>query len=140
MNIKKTFLMFLAVIVAISSMHLWNRMSDYFCNKLASRKRIISSVSLNFKEKNKEKKTDAIILLATRRSGSSIVGSIFNERHNVTFLYEPLFPFGKSGCGNDVEDNATSLLRSAATCHFENFKALYQPFKRDDAYSRFDNN
>jgi len=81
-----------------------------------------------------KEKTDAVILLTTMRSGSSIVGSIFDERRNVTYLYEPLFPFGDSGCGDVVREKVLSLLHDASTCHFENFKALYEDSNRFDRY------
>ena len=82
-----------------------------------------------------KEKTDAVILLTTMRSGSSIVGSIFDERLNVTYLYEPLFPFGDSGCGDEVRKDAVALLYHASTCHFEKFKGLYEPRKRFDRWA-----
>ena len=78
-------------------------------------------------------KTDAVILLTMMRSGSSIVGSIFDERKSVTYLYEPLYPFGEK-C--EDKDSALALLRHASTCHFEKFKALYEPTNRYDKWSR----
>jgi len=79
--------------------------------------------------------TAAVILLTMMRSGSSIVGSIFDERENVTYLYEPLYPFGEE-CDNKSRDNALALLRHASTCHFENFKSLYDLTDRYDKWSR----
>jgi len=46
-------------------------------------------------EHSRKEEVDAVILLSMTRSGSSIAGSLFNERVNVTYLYEPLFPFGR---------------------------------------------
>ena len=131
---KKNFLILLACLVTVYSVIFFSRISDYLSDKLAIAKKINSAVD----SKNK-RKTDAVILLTTMRSGSSIVGSIFDQRYNVTYLYEPLFPFGESGCGNDIKNNVMSLLRSAATCHFENFKELYQPTNRDDTWARYEN-
>ena len=132
MKTKRT-LIFLAILVTASFIIFSNKISVHLPGKFAFAKKIISAVDMKSK-----KKTDAVILLTTMRSGSSILGSIFDQRHNVTYLYEPLFPFGESGCGNDVKGNVTSLLLSAASCHFENFKALYQPTNRFDTWARYE--
>ena len=126
-------LIFLAILGTTSFIIFSNEIFVHLSGKLAFAKEINSAADMKSK-----KKTDAVILLTTMRSGSSILGSIFDERHNVTYLYEPLFPFGESECGNDVKGNVTSLLLSAASCHFENFKALYQPTNRSDIWARYE--
>jgi len=82
-------------------------------------------------------KTDAVILLTMMRSGSSIVGTIFDERENVTYLYEPLFPFGeKMICESNTRKSALAVLRHASTCKYEKLPALYQPSDRNDIHAK----
>ena len=82
------------------------------------------------------KKTDVVILLTMMRSGSSIVGSIFNERVNVTYLYEPLFPFGKQQCDEKTRQSSLDVLRNVSSCHFEKLRLLYHSSTRDDIYAK----
>ena len=78
------------------------------------------------------RKPRVVILLTMMRSGSSIVGSIFNERTNVTYLYEPLFPFGEQRCDEKRRNDSQAVLRHISTCHFEGLPPLYEPSKRYD--------
>ena len=78
------------------------------------------------------KKTDAVILLSMTRSGSSILGSIFNERENVLYLYEPLYPFGQQECDDKTREQSMEVLKHTASCHFEKLAGLYQSSTRDD--------
>jgi len=81
-------------------------------------------------------KTKVVILLTMMRSGSSILGSIFNERVNVTYLYESLFPFGKQACDETTRKSSLAVLRNVSNCQFENLRYLYQNSTRDDTYAR----
>ena len=83
--------------------------------------------------RDKEEKTDAVILFTKMRSGSSIVGSIFNKRENVTYLYEPLYPFGRGelSCKQDLEERLLAL-KYISTCQFEKLAQLYQETNRYD--------
>ena len=82
------------------------------------------------------RKPRVVILLTMMRSGSSIVGSIFNERTNVTYLYEPLFPFGEQRCDEKRRNDSETVLRHISTCHFEGLPPLYEPSKRRDIYAK----
>ena len=64
----------------------------------------------NLESENSKRKIDVVILLTMMRSGSSIVGSIFNERVNVTYLYEPFFPFGKQECNEKTRQSLLKVL------------------------------
>ena len=81
-------------------------------------------------------KMDVVILVTMMRSGSSIVDSIFNERINVTYLYEPLFPFGKQKCNEKTRQSLLEVLRNVSSCHFENLSFIYQTSTRDDIHAR----
>ena len=81
-------------------------------------------------------KPGVVILLTMMRSGSSIVGSIFNERTNVTYLYEPLFPFGEQRCDDETREDSQAVLRHISTCHFEKLPPLYEPSKRNDVHAK----
>ena len=88
----------------------------------------------------KREQPDTVILLTMTRSGSSILGSIFNERTNVTYLYEPLYPFGLiSGleCNdNFTKDDISAVLRFIAKCDFENILPYYRRSKRTNEYAK----
>ena len=87
----------------------------------------------------KREQPDTVILLTMIRSGSSILGSIFNERTNVTYLYEPLYPFGLTGleCNeNFTKDDISAVLRFIAKCDFENILPYYRRSKRTNEYAK----
>ena len=80
---------------------------------------------------------DTIILLSMIRSGSSILGSIFNERRNVTYFYEPLFPLSSlNNCDEQYSPaDFETAIRSIATCEFGKLVPLYQRMSRTDRFS-----
>ena len=127
----------LIVFIVIGSYLMFSKQNFLFCqmDKISEIKSLDRKTSA---QQTKTEKTDAVILLTMMRSGSSILGSIFDERANVTYLYEPLFPFGENGvmCKNETGENALDVLRFAATCKFENFQALYQPTDRFDKHAK----
>ena len=89
----------------------------------------------------KREQPDSVILLTMIRSGSSILGSIFNERTNVTYLYEPLYPFGpisgiKECNENFTKDDISAVLRFIAKCDFENILPYYRRSKRTNKYAK----
>ena len=133
---KKTILS-LIVFIVIASYVMFSKKILFLCqmDKISEIKSLDRKTSA---QQTKTEKTDAVILLTMMRSGSSILGSIFDERANVTYLYEPLFPFGENGvmCKKETRENALDVLRFAATCKFENFQALYQPTDRFDKNSK----
>ena len=96
----------------------------------------ISSKQKYLNDARPTKKVNAVILLSMIRSGSSIVGSIFNERSNILYLYEPLFPFGKQKCDEKTRQELLEVLRQAISCHFENLGDLYHNSTRDDTGAR----
>ena len=89
----------------------------------------------------KREQPDTVILLTMIRSGSSILGSIFNERTNVTYLYEPLYPFGlisgiKECNENFTKDDISAVLRFIAKCDFENILPYYRRSKRTNEFAK----
>ena len=86
-------------------------------------------------ERTEKKKTDAVILLSMIRSGSSIIGSIFNERENVFYLYEPLFPFGLQKCDEKTREDSLRVLNYTISCQYEKLSQLYQPSTRNDVHA-----
>jgi len=82
------------------------------------------------------RRPDVVILLTMMRSGSSIVGSVFNERENITYLYEPLFPFGKDKCNENTRKKSLAVLKHISMCQFEHLKPYYQLSKRNDVYAK----
>ena len=80
-----------------------------------------------------------VIILTQRRSGSSVLGELFNQKLGVPFFYEPVFPFGELPCEGQWE-NRTQVVTYIANCNFDRLKALYtaafERTKRDDKYAR----
>ena len=83
-------------------------------------------------ETTEENRPKVVILLTMMRSGSSILGSIFNEHKNVLYSYEPLFPFGLQQCNETTRRSSVEVLRSMSSCHFENLGPLYKTSNRRD--------
>jgi len=83
------------------------------------------------------KDTDAVILYTMTRSGSSIVGSVFNQKNLVTYLYEPLYPFSVE-LPNELLEERIQTLHYFATCQFDKvlpiYEKAYKTFKTDDRY------
>jgi len=80
-------------------------------------------------------KTDAVILFTKMKSGSTIVGSIFNKRKKVMYLYEPLYPFSETPCVFALEERLR-VLYSVSSCHFEKVGPLYQLTRRPDTIAQ----
>ena len=95
-----------------------------------------SKISVKGPNDSDSKKNKVVILLTMMKSGSSIVGSIFNERANVSYLYEPLFPFGEQECDENTRRSSLEVLRNISNCHFENLAPLYNPSKRSDIWGK----
>ena len=121
---KKTFAAF-AVCLLVVSYAYFTRMGS----KTGTNKKFLKT---SVTKDDFSEKTDVVILLTMMRSGSSILGSIFNERVNVTYLYEPLFPFGAQECDEKTRQSSLEVLRNVSSCHFENLQLLYQSSTRDD--------
>ncbi|XP_076801917.1 carbohydrate sulfotransferase 1-like [Clavelina lepadiformis] len=73
------------------------------------------------------------------RSGSSILGELFNQRTGVTYLYEPVFPFDERPCERLYEDRI-QVLRHISRCEFFPLPALYKKAynvtNRNDIHAR----
>ena len=108
----------------------FSRMRSIIDNKMISK--ITDPIN---QSENSKKKIDVVILLTMMRSGSSIVGSLFDMRVNVTYLYEPLYPFGKQECNGKTRQSSLAVLRNVSSCHFENLALLYQSSTRNDFIS-----
>lgn len=70
------------------------------------------------------RKPQVVIVLSQMRSGSSVVGEMFNRRSDVSYFYEPLYPFGMGSC-NHVSNDRLEVLRKFATCDFDGLDRLY---------------
>ena len=128
LSMTKKILAAFAIWLLIVGYAYFSRMRSIIDNQKFSK----TSDPKNCESENSKKKIDVVILLTMMRSGSSIVGSIFNERINVTYLYEPLFPFGKQECNEKTRQSSLEVLRNLSNCHFENLGLLYQSSARND--------
>ncbi|XP_078482830.1 carbohydrate sulfotransferase 1-like [Ciona intestinalis] len=82
---------------------------------------------------------NAVILLTQRRSGSSIVGELFNQYVNVSYFYEPLFPFDDT-CKQSLQNQTQKTIQHIASCELTHLPKLYNEAfnvtNRDDKYSK----
>ena len=53
---------------------------------------------------DREDKPLSVFVVTQCRSGSSFFGEIFNRQPNVTYFYEPLYPFRSKDCGPAAEE------------------------------------
>ena len=85
------------------------------------------------------KRRKSVILLTQMRSGSSVIGELFNQKLGVPYFYEPVFPFGEEPC-NAQWQNRTQVVEEIANCRFDKLKALYasgfERTKRPDMFAR----
>ena len=83
----------------------------------------------------KQRRTDVVILFTKMKSGSTLVGSIFNKRKDITYLYEPLYPYGEFPCNYSLQKRLETL-HSISSCQFEKVAMLYQNSHRIDKTSK----
>jgi len=67
----------------------------------------------------------AVVLFTQMRSGSSVLGEIFNQRSDVTYFYEPLFPFDERPCDSLLKDRV-EVLRQISSCQFGDLRNMYK--------------
>lgn len=90
----------------------------------------------------RENRPLSVFVVTQCRSGSSFMGEIFNRRRNVTYFYEPLYPFRKANCYAAEEESvrkmSVALVENIARCRFANMSrdyrtALAKTKQRDEA-------
>ena len=90
----------------------------------------LQSNSNRFKKISSKTEGPLTVFVVTQcRSGSSFLGEIFNQRRNVTYFYEPLYPFRKSNCNpttNELKKDSVNATEIIARCEFEKLHQLYQ--------------
>ena len=76
-----------------------------------------------------KKKPLVVFLVSQCRSGSSVLGELFNQRSGVTYIYEPLYPLRtRNGVQSPPELlNATKeLVEDMARCKFTQLPHFYR--------------
>ena len=82
-------------------------------------------------------KRKVVILLTQMRSGSSVIGELFNQKRGVPYFYEPVFPFGEAPCTSQWQ-NRTQVIENIAHCRFDKLKSQYASgFKRSQRPDHF---
>ena len=73
------------------------------------------------------KKLTAVLLISQFRSGSSILGEIFNRNKNVTYLFEPLYPLSYQwqSVHDDLVNESVRSVELMVRCQFEHLTDLY---------------
>lgn len=78
---------------------------------------------------SQDKRQTAVFLVSQCRSGSSIIGELFNRRANVTFLYEPLYPFREFNgrpLAEALVPKSVEAVEAIARCNFTRLPELYR--------------
>lgn len=76
------------------------------------------------------KRRKVVILLTQMRSGSSVIGELFNQKIGVPYFYEPVYPFGEIPCTAQWR-NRTQVIENIAHCRLDRLTALYtEAFER----------
>ena len=71
----------------------------------------------------------SVLLLSQCRSGSSILGELFNQRKDVTYLYEPLYPFRESNGISSRWKLVPEMVQAVgdmARCRFDRLPKMYK--------------
>ena len=72
----------------------------------------------------------AVILISQFRSGSSIIGELFNRNfRHTTYFFEPLQPFGKADwmpVHSALKERSVKVVEDIARCKFRRLTKLYQ--------------
>lgn len=85
------------------------------------------------------KPADTVIILTQMRSGSSVMGEIFNQKRGVSYFYEPLLPFFENTC-ETLRDDRIEVLRKIASCQFDLEEHYIRGFiasKYTDKYAQY---
>uniref|UniRef100_H2YAG4 Sulfotransferase n=2 Tax=Ciona savignyi TaxID=51511 RepID=H2YAG4_CIOSA len=121
-QLKKIYLV--GILIGVGTLVLYNRWSSI----LPGAPGIISSSG-----------PGTVILLTQRRSGSSILGELFNQYVDVSYFYEPLFPIDET-CNPSLRQNAVEIVQRIINCDLNQLPMLYEKAfnvtDRNDKYSR----
>jgi len=81
------------------------------------------------RERPPNEKITSVLLVSQCRSGSSVVGELFNQRRGATYLYEPLYPL-RTENGVQVPDElirgSTELVDDIVHCRFHRLPRMYR--------------
>ena len=98
-------------------------------SKVTSAKVTSANMTIAKVTNDKVTRRTAVLLVTQCRSGSSILGELFNRRERVVYLYEPLYPLRSHGCGPipvEFEARAVRAVEDMVRCEFADLPALYQ--------------
>ena len=83
-----------------------------------------------FAESHVAKKKPLVVFLVSQcRSGSSVLGELFNQRSGVTYIYEPLYPLRtRNGVQSPPEllNTTKRLVENMARCKFTQLPHFYR--------------
>ena len=116
----KTFVVAVILIIYLSVLH-------YFHHDSLEKR--FSQLKHSLLYENSVKSTKAVLLVSQCRSGSSILGELFNQRVNVSYFYEPLYPFRKKDCFQtpvSLKESSVAALKSMIKCDFTKLSQLYE--------------
>jgi len=118
-----TFIVTVIVIISLNVSYFNNPdVLDQSLSKVAKLKHLVF-------DKTSFKKSKVVFLVSQCRSGSSILGELFNQRTNVSYLYEPLYPFREKNCvelPKSLKESSVEALNAMTKCNFTKLQQLYK--------------
>ena len=82
----------------------------------------------NLKHQANETKPTAVLLISQYRSGSSILGSLFQQQEGSFYLYEPLFPMSHRfrAVHTDLLEDSVKAVDLMVRCKLESLRDIYK--------------
>ena len=81
------------------------------------------------RENPPSEKNTSVLLVSQCRSGSSVVGELFNRRRGATYLYEPLYPLRTADyvqAPDELIPLSTELVNDTVHCRFQRLPEMYR--------------
>jgi len=81
------------------------------------------------RENPTSEKITSVLLVSQCRSGSSVVGELFNRRKGATYLYEPLYPLRTANgvqAPDELIPRSTELVDDIVHCRFHRLPEIYR--------------
>lgn len=127
MKYPKFHITFLVTVIVIIYLHV------LYYNQQDSLDKKFSQPKDSLLYENSVKSRKAVLLVSQCRSGSSILGQLFNQRVNVSYFYEPLYPFREKDFFQtpvSLKESSVAALNAMIKCDFSKLPQLYKEAHR----------
>ena len=122
-------LIFVAFLLSIDTFQKTYAEVSLFCTSLVNSLLLNGTKLENSYNAVGKKKPLVVLLVSQCRSGSSVLGELFNQRSKVTYLYEPLYPLRtRNGVQppRELLNTTKKCVESIAHCKFTELPHYYR--------------